>query len=252
MPKKRKISGPKLNNTFEVSLQRSHESGAKVRPVLMALDKKWGRYCFPLSYHTVLLLENTEMLYNELIYLINKARQTKVDEQANLRYIDYELVNASFLKGGEYLIAFSLSLEYFSIEILWKLNNLTRQMGRVLDINESWNTTEKLNCIKKVLKHNIDIPQEIGSILERRDIFTHPTFLRIYPTTETDWQNNHVAWVLSGNVHNTYGELEKYLEKVSESFNKYVNENKRQVTLNRLKRGLRAKESLKKTREKKI
>lgn len=246
MPKKTNISGPNLNYISDKSLQHSHKAGAKVRPLLTSLDKRWGRYYFPLTLNYITLLEETKSIYEGLVKLIEQARDTKEDTNLNSRFIEYDLVNSLFIKCGEYLTSYSLTLEYFSIELLWQLNNLGNAGGPKIIINDDWNTIQKLGYLESILQHTTKLPNDVNDILIRRDIFVHPTFNRIYTSGVNDWQNNHIAWTLSGRVLNSLDGLQGYIYTVTESFDDYLNKHQKSVTL-RVQRGIKSTEPIKKS-----
>jgi hypothetical protein len=80
----------------------------------------------------------------------------------------------------------------------------------------------------------------------------HPTLDRLYNSTENGWKNNHLAWVLSGDMEGTMEEIIHFTQEVIDVFDKYDKENPIPGTLDGVVRGLKSIDSYKKTHVKKL
>jgi hypothetical protein len=241
------MKGKRLKDVADPNLARIHEKGARVVPTLSALDKRWGRYHFTHGYKWYMLLEKTEENYKEAVKSLVKARELDVWTEHNFRFLGEDLRDEIFFSAGEYLTNFYLTLAYFATELLWLLNNNHSHRKVSISINDDADVSEKLKQVIKIVSSKVVMSEAIHQSLERRDAFTHPTFQRIFPTNpDVNWKENHIAWALSGDLENTYSELENFIKDLYSDFERFLQDNPTGPITFNIERGIKAQESYKK------
>lgn len=240
------MKGKKLKNIADPKLAKVHNKGAKVAPVLSALDKRWGRYYFTHSYKWPILLGKTEKAYVNILESLKKARDLEVGTENRSRFLTDDLRDVIFLNSEEYLTSFYLTLSYFASELLWILNNSHQHRNIPLEVNDNDILVERLKQVIRIISSSVAIPEELHQILEQRDVFTHPTFQRIFPVNpDVNWKENPIAWVLSGDLEDTYTKLEDFIKAVYTDFEKYIKEHPTGPVTFKVERGVKVLESYK-------
>jgi hypothetical protein len=90
------------------------------------------------------------------------------------------------------------------------------------------------------------IPSSLFLLFDRRDIVEYPTSERIYNSTPTGWKNNHLAWVLSGDIESALDEIIPFINKIFGTYVKYKDDSAAPGYLTGVKRGMKAKDPFKK------
>lgn len=244
---KYRIRGNKLKNESDPLLAREHKEGAVVELVQPAKDNKWGRYYFNHYRRHYLLLNEARKHYNRTIYYLSKCRKIEVDAQRGTRHIDDNLKEKLDLHSMQFLILLKLGYEYMTLEMLpsvdyiqFKKQGIPRENWDILELND------RLNALVKRLSIKRPIPSKLLEFFLRRDIVEHPQSDRLYNATENGWKNNHLAWILSGEIDAVLTEIVNFTNEVIETFEKYNKDNPIPGTLEGVKRGLKATDPYKK------
>lgn len=247
MSKRIKISARKLKNISDSSLAHSHKAGAIVEIVQPAVDKKWGRYYFNYGqYRNYLMFSIALTNYKKSINLLNRCRKILVDK-TGVRHIDIELRDKLEKSSSQFVVFTKLGFEYLVAEYIPTVKQIKDYYNEHFELpHEDIDLLEKINILINGLGISNIIPSSVELLLNRRDIFEHPTPDRLYNCNDSGWKNNHLAWVLSGEFVGCMKEIEKFVNNISKTMEKYKKENPVPGELKLGIRGLRAGESFKK------
>jgi hypothetical protein len=237
---KHKVVGQKLRDESDPSLARVHKEGAVVQKVQPAKDNRWGRYYFNHYQRYYLILNEARKHYNRTIYYLKQCRKVKVDEVRGTRHVEDSLRDKLEIHSMQFLILTKLGYEYMTHEMLPSVDYIQYKIQGIL--REDWDKVELLDRLKAlVTRLNIKtkIPPKLFELFDRRDIVEHPLSYRLYNSTENGWKNNHLAWILSGEVDGVWTEIINFTNEIIETFANYVKNNPIPGTLG-IKRGLKS------------
>lgn len=241
------VSSNKLRNATDPSLARPHKQGAVVELVQPAKDNRWGRFYFNHYKRYYLLLNQSRKHYNRTIYYLKQCRSIEVDAQRGTRHIDDNLKEKLELHSMLFLVFLKLGYEYMTLEMLpsvdyiqFKKQNIPRENWDIVELND------RLKALTNRLSIKATIPPKLLDLFKRRDIVEHPLSGRLYNATENGWKNNHLAWVLSGEIEGVLTEIIKFTNEIIEVFDNYVKDNPIPGTLEGVKRGLKSTDPYKK------
>ncbi|KKP64162.1 MAG: hypothetical protein UR61_C0052G0004 [candidate division WS6 bacterium GW2011_GWE1_34_7] len=209
-----KYSSSKFKNDYKKEAANSHKAGDNIMITLSALDKKWGRYFYPLRINTYdLLYKDANKHYLKALSLLNEARALELGKIQNARLIfNSKFLDNSFLTVSKYLTSYYLLLEYFATENLWILNNVNDYYKLGFHIDDNVELTGRLRMLDSIIKDKTPLPNSTHTILAERDFLMHPTFRRMFPTEKLqNWKENLVGWFLSGEIEGTLPELQTYI-----------------------------------------
>jgi hypothetical protein len=226
MSNNKSISAKKLKNIGDPSLVHSHKAGAIVELVQPAVDKKWGRYYFNHGrYRNYLMFSIAQYNYKKSISLLNKCREIPVDN-AGSRHVDIDLRDRLEKSSSQFVVFVKLGFEYLVAECLPTIKQIKDHRNEQFNApgNES-DLLAKINILTKNLGILDKTPGSVDLILRRRDIVEHPTPDRLYNCIDSEWKNNHLAWILSGEFEGCMDEIVNFVNKISMSMEKYINEN---------------------------
>lgn len=245
---KYKFVGSKLKNASDLSLAKSHKEGAVVELVQPAKDNRWGRYYFIHYKRYYLLLNESRKHYNRALLYLKKCRQVPVNEKTRTRHISDDIRDKLEVHSMQYLMLLKTGYEYMTLEMLPSIDHI--QQAKQGIPKTEWDKVELLDRIKELkskLPISRDIPESLFPLFDRRDIVEHPTSERLYNCSENGWKNNHLAWVLSGDMEGTMEKIVHFTNEVIEVFEKYVKDNPIPGTLEGVVRGLKSTDSYKKS-----
>jgi hypothetical protein len=92
----------------------------------------------------------------------------------------------------------------------------------------------------------VPVPTSLFDLFTRRDIVEHPTSERLYNATENGWKNNHLAWVLSGEIEGKNDEIVEFVNRITETFDQYLKDNPIPGKLEGVQRGVKSVDPFKK------
>ncbi len=248
MPSKRlHTTGRKLKNISDPKLAHSHAAGAKVYFAQPAIDKKWGRFYFyhyPRNYH---LFVAGQKAYKRTFKLLEECRKLPVNPKTNDRTVPEKLRDLLEIASMSYFVLTKMGFEYLTAEYLLAVKqNKDHKHEPFTMPSDDDDLLEKVKSLVSGLGITQPIPQAVMTVLERRDIVEHPTQSRLYNCTETGWKNNHLAWVLSGEIEGLPDQIIPFVNTVVKAAEKYKEDNPVPGTLTGLTRGLKSGEPFKK------
>jgi hypothetical protein len=247
MSKKIKPRGRKLKNLSDPNLAHSHKKGTTVYFMSTSVDPKWGRYLYHLYQRHSLVLKQSLKYYKKTIELLNQCRQLEVDEKTGFRMIPDNLRNKLEINSMKFLILLKLGLEYLVTEYQPVIKEIKKYRGE--SFNDPLNTEDLRNRLK-ILKNAIgiknEIPTQIYTILDRRDIVEHPTTDRLQEGSGTGWKTVNLSWVLCGEIEGIIDPIVHFVNEFIEKVEAYKKDNPIPGTLTGITRGLKAEEQYKK------
>lgn len=247
MSKKLKISSLKLKNVSDPKLARFHNKGSSFELVQSSLDKKWGRYYFNHYNRYLLYFERAGLEYNETMKTLSVCRKIKVDTKTSIRHIEDKMRDDLELHSALFLILIKLGFEYMTNEILPTVNRIMNRLDNTPIVEwEQLDINDRLNSLTKMLNSKTSVPLELYNLFDRRDIVEHPTQDRLYNMQDNNWKNNHLAWVLSGEIEDVFDSIVNFVNEQTILFEKYVIDNPMPGKLLGVQRGIKAGEQFKK------
>ena len=247
MSKKLKHSGRKLKNLSDPTLARSHEKGAICYFVLNSVDPKWGRYLYYQYKRHGLILKQSIKYYKKTINLLNQCRQLQVEEKTGFRKIPDDLRNELEINSMQFLILIKLGLEYLVADYRLYIKQIKEHRGE--SYTEPLDTDDlgsRLKNLKEAIGIKNEIPTQIYTILDRRNIVEHPTTNRLWGDPETEWKTVNLSWVLCGEIEEILNPIVLFVNEFIEKIETYIKENPIPGSLTGLTRGLKAGEQYKK------
>lgn len=247
MSKKIKTRGRKLKNLSDPTLAHSHKQGATVHFMLTAVDPKWGRYLYCQYRRYGLILNQSLKCYKRTIELLNQCRQLKVKEKTNFRDIPDDLRDKLEISSMQFLVLTKLGLEYLVVEYQLAIKQIKEHRGESytapLDTDD---LRDRLKILKEAIGIKSEIPPQIYTILDRRDIVEHPTTDRLWEDSETGWKTVSLSWVLCGEVEGIIDPVIAFVNEFVGKVEAYIKDNPIPGNLTGLTRGLKAGEQYKK------
>lgn len=245
--KKTTVSSRKLKNISDSSLAHKHKKGVVVELVQPALDSKWGRFYFLQYRRSMVFLESAESDYVKLMGLLENCRELQADS-SGAKLIPTELRDKLERTSVDYLIHVKLGFEYLCEEVLPVMNRICShfKIQEEMDfVDES--LLSKLTMVLSCLGKKMQIPNEIETLLLRRDIVEHPNQERLY--SMSSWKNVHLAWVLSGEIDRTWEIVVILVNQINKNFEEFVAKYPIPGELQGVQRGVRVGEQFKKPRK---
>lgn len=248
MPSKRlHTSGKKLKNISDPKLAHSHPAGVKVYFAQPAVDKRWGRFYFyhyPRNYH---LFVAGQKAYKKTFKLLEGCRKLPVNPKTNDRTVPEKLRDLLEIASMTYFVLTKMGFEYLTTEYLLAVKQIKDHKHEpfIMPADDD-ELLEKIKALVSGLGITQPIPQAVMTVLERRDIIEHPTQNRLYNGSETGWKNNHLAWVLSGEIEGLPDQVVPFVNIVVKTAEKYKEDNPIPGILTGLTRGLKSGEPCKK------
>lgn len=242
-------SGKKPKDVSDPQLAKSHEAGAIVELVQIAVNPRWGRFQF-IHYqrYGVILLE-AEKYYKETLELLDQCHKLAVSSETNDRLLPDKLKEKLEIASMKFIVFTKLGLEYLTEEMNPVLEKIRRSKNQSVELlRDNTSIIPKLRVIMRYLQIEHDIPNIIVTLLEeRRDIIEHPTPQRLYSGSSFTWKTNHLAWVLCGELEGSFEHIASLVNEIAKKYEIYVYENPVPGRLQGLQRGIRAKEPAKKS-----
>jgi len=200
------------------------------------------------QYRRYELFFNQALKYFEkTIKLLNQCRQLSIDEKTNLRRVPDGLRNKLEINSAQFLIFTKLGLEYLIAEYQLAIIQIKDHRGESYTpaLNTD-NLQDKLKNLKDAIGLEIEIPSQIYTILDRRDIVEHPTTDRFWGDTETEWKTVHLSWVLCGEIEGILNPIVHFVNEFVEKIETYIKNNPIPGALTGVTGGLKAGEQYKK------
>lgn len=239
--------GRKLKNISDPTLAHSHKKGTKVYFALTAVDPKWGRYLYLNYKRYYLILRQSLKFYKKTIDLLNQCRQLAVEKKTGFRKVPDGLKEKLEINSMQFLILMKLGLEYMVIEYQTAIKQIKEHKGETykppVDTDD---LGERLKALKEILSIQTPIPNEIYTILGRRDIVEHPTLTRLWEGSDTGWKTVSLSWVLSGEIEGITEPIISFVNEFIKTAEAYIKTNPVPGKLNISHRGLKAGEQYKK------
>lgn len=247
MSKKIKPRGRKLKNLSDPNLAQSHKKGKTVYFMLTSVDPKWGRYLYHLYYRYNLILKQSLKYYRKTIMLLNQCRRLNVEEKSNFRMIPDHLRNKLEINSMQFLVLLKLGLEYLVAEYQPAIREIKKYHGEsYADPLDTDGLGNRLKTLKDAIGIKSEIPTQIYTILDRRDIVEHPTTDRLQEGSETGWKTVSLSWVLCGEIEDMINPIIHFVNEFVEKVEAYKKDNPIPGTFTGLIRGLKAGEQYKK------
>ena len=247
MSKKIKSRGRKLKNLSDPNLAQSHKKGSTVQFLLTSVDPKWGRYSYHLYQRYGLILNQSLKYYKKTIMLLNQCRQLNVEEKSNFRIVPDHLRNKLEISSMTFLLLLKLGLEYLVAEYQLIIRDIKKYRGESYsDPLDKEDLGNRLKTLKDSIGIKSEIPIQIYTILDRRDIVEHPTTERLQEGSETGWKTVNLSWVLCGEIEEIINPIFYFVKEFIEKVEAYKKDNPIPGTLNVSIRGLQAGEQYKK------
>ena len=247
MGKKQKVIAQKMKNAPDPSLAHSHKKGAIVELVQPSNDKRWGRYYFIHYRRWFLWLTKSLEEYEETIKLLSQCRKIKIDEVRGTRHVEDDLRDKLELHSTQFLVFLKLGFEYMTLEMLPAVNQIQVAKNGIKKID--WDGVELNDRVIQLVSSlgiTSPIPPCLFDFFVRRDIVEHPNPERLYNATEDGWKNNHLAWVLGGEIEGKNDEITNFVNVIAQTFDDYVRNNPIQGKLEGVQRGLKSVDPFKK------
>ena len=243
---KQKSYGSKLKNISDPNLAKSHGAGVIVELVQPAKDNKWGRFYFKHYSRYPLIFSDSRKYYNKTLKLLAECRRIPVDNTNN-RHIPDKLREKLDIASLKFLVLNKIGLEYLTQEMLPIIHKIKNHKEEIFVLpNEEETTRPKLNAILTALKIKETAPNILVTLLDRRDVVEHPTQNRLYNALPTEWKNNHLSWVLSGEIDGALDHIVPFINLITAAFDKYIADNQIPGSLTGVQRGIRSLEQYKK------
>lgn len=247
----RYYGSPKFKSEFRKEAAKPHKKGANIMITLSAIDKRYGRYYYPMRtniYYT--LYKDTRRYYLRSLYLLRKVRNIELGDLQNARFVfDVNLLDDIFLTISKYLTNYYLLVEYFLAENLWLLNNANNNHKLGFKIDDNAEFSDRLKTLDLIIGDTNKLPNSVSIIMSERDFLMHPTFRRIFPTEKLqNWKENLVGWFLSGEIEGTFLELARYLHNKQGLITTYLDKLPKKTVSLTIQRGLVASEPSKKNK----
>ena len=247
MSKRIKPRGRKLKNLSDPALAHSHAQGATVHFMLTAVDPKWGRYLYCQYRRYGLILNQSLKHYKKTIRLLNECRKLKVEEKSSFRNISDDLRDKLEISSMQFFVLTKLGLEYLVVEYQLAIKQIKEHRGESytppLDTDD---LGDRLKILKEAIGVKSEIPTQIYTIFDRRDIVEHPTTDRLWEGSETGWKAVNLSWVLCGEIEGIIDPVVTFVNEFVEKVEAYIRDNPIPGTLTGLTRGLKAGEQYKK------
>lgn len=247
MSKRIKPRGRKLKNLSDPALAHSHKQGATVHFMLTAVDPKWGRYLYCQYRRYGLILNQSLKYYKKTIKLLNECRQLKVEEKSGFRDISDDLRDKLEINSIQFFVLTKLGLEYLVAEYQLAIKQIKEHRGEnyafPLDTDD---LGDRLKILKDAIGVKSEIPPQIYTILDRRDIVEHPTTDRLWEGSETGWKTVNLSWVLCGEIEGIIDPLVSFVNEFVEKVEAYIKDNPIPGNLTGLTRGFKSGEQYKK------
>jgi hypothetical protein len=244
---KYKAQGKKLKAESDLKLAEPHAKGTEITLVQPAKDNRWGRFHFTHYSRAYALLDVAREHYALSIIYLQECRKVPFDEKLGLRQIPDELRDKLDLHSMQFLMFLKTGLEYLTHEMLPTIDNIQETIHSTPKTN--WDVVDlnlRIRALVNKLGITDPIPSSLFLLFDRRDIVEHPTSERIYNSTPAGWKNNHLAWALSGEIEGTLDKIIPFINKISETYIKYRDDNATPGYLTGVKRGMKAKDPFKK------
>ena len=247
MSKKIKPRGRKLKNISDPTLAHSHKKGTTGNFVLTSVDLRWGRYLYYLYQRHGLILKQSLKYYKKTIKLLNQCRQLKIEEKSGFRIIPDDLRNKLEINSMQFLVLLKLGLEYLVAEYQPAIRQIKKyRRESYTDPLDKDVLGDRLKTLKDAIGIKSEIPTQIYTILDRRDIVEHPTTGSLQDGSETGWKTVNLSWVLCGEIEEIINPIVHFVNEFIEKVEAYKKDNPIPSTLTGLTRGLKAGEQYKK------
>ncbi len=238
--------GSKLKNESDPSLAKEHKAGAVVELVQPAKDDRWGRYYFNHYQRYWNILNESRRHYNRALIYLKKCRQLPVDTKTQNRHVPEELRDKLEMHSMKYLVLLKMGYEYMTLEMLPSIDHIQEAKQGIAKTDwDKVDLLKRISSLKSKLSISKDVPDCLFPLFDRRDIVEHPNQERLYNATANGWKNNHLAWVLSGDMEGTMEKIVDFTSEIIKVFDEYVKNNPIPGTLEGVVRGLKASESYK-------
>lgn len=236
-----------LKNLSDPELAHSHPAGTTVHVAQPSVDKKWGRYHYYFYKRNGHLFDMGNKYYKKSLSLLNKCRKISINTNTNIRTLPDNLRNKLEINSISFLVFTKMGFEYLAAEYIPSIKQIKDFKGEEFSLPaENENLIDKIRFLINALDIKLSIPQSLITVLSRRDVVEHPTPQRLYNGSDTEWKNNHLAWVLSGEIEGLMDEIIPYINIIIETAERYIKDNPVPGTVTALLRGMKAGESFKK------
>jgi len=247
MSRKIKPIGRKLKNLSDPNLVKSHKKGTTIYFWLNSVDPKWGRYLYHLYYRHGLILNNSMKYYKKTISLLNKCRQLKVEEETSFRKIPDHLRDKLEINSIQFLVLLKLGLEYLIAEYHEIILEIKKHRGEsYTGLIDTDDLGKRLRILKDAIGMKSEIPIQIYTILDRRDIVEHPTTERLSEGSETGWKIVNLSWILCGEIEEIINPIIHFVNDFIKIVEDYRKNNQIPGAFTGVIRGIKAGEQYKK------
>lgn len=247
MSKNLSPKGRKLKNLSDPTLIHPHESGAVVNFMLTSVDPKWGRYLYGQYRRYGLVLNQSLKFYKKTIKTLNECRSLEIEEKTNFRDVPDKLRDCLEINSIQFLILTKLGLEYLFVEYQLAIKQIKEfRKEEYTPPLDSDDLGTRLKSLKDAIGLEIPIPEDIYTILDRRDIVEHPTIDRLWNGSGTGWKTVNLSWALCGEIEGTAEKVVFFVNEFVKKIEDYIKNNPIPGTLTGLTRGLKAGEQYKK------
>jgi hypothetical protein len=215
--------------------------------MLTSVDPKWGRYLYCQYRRYGLILNQSVKHYNRTIKLLTECRKLKVEEKSGFRNVPDSLRDKLEISSMQFLVLTKLGLEYLFAEYQLGIKQIKAHRGESytppLDTDD---LGSRLKTLKNAIGAESDIPVQIYTLLDRRDIVEHPTNDRLWDGSETGWKTVSLSWILCGEIEGIIDPVVSFVNEFVVKVEAYIKDNPIPGTLTGLTRGLKAGEQYKK------
>ncbi|MBA7508701.1 hypothetical protein ES705_00633 [subsurface metagenome] len=179
--------------------------------------------------------------------LLNQCRKLKVNEKTDFRIIPDHLRNKLEINSMMFLLLLKLGLEYLVAEYQPVIRKIKKHREKSYsDPLDTEDLGNMLKTLKDAIGIKSEIPTQIYTILDRRDIVEHPTTDRLQEGSETGWKTVNLSWVLCGEIEGIIDPIVYFVNEFVEKVEAYIKDNPIPGTLTGVTRGLKAGEQYKK------
>ncbi len=158
------------------------------------------------------------------------------------------LRNKLEINSMQFLLLLKLGLEYLVAEYQSVIREIKKYRGEsYTDPLDTEDLRNRLKTLKDAIGIKSEIPTQIYTILNRRDIVEHPTTDRLQEGSETGWKTVNLSWILYGEIEEIINPIVHFVNEFVEKVEAYRKDNPIPGTLTGITRGLKAGEQYKKS-----
>lgn len=246
---KLKPRGKKLKNLFDPSHAHPHKEGTTIHFMLTSVDPKWGRYLFVQYRRYGLILNEGLKHYRKTIRLLKECRKLNVEEKTGFRDVPDDLRDTLEINSIQFLVLTKMGLEYLVAEYQLAIKQIKEGRGEIYEEpKDTHDLGDRLKILKNAIGVSHEVPAEIYTLFDRRDIVEHPTTDRLWDGSDTGWKTVNLSWVLCGEIEGIIDPVVSFVNEFIERVESYIKDNPIPGTLTGVKRGLKAGEQYKKNR----